>query len=222
MKHLLLLISFCMPFTVIGQSLEIVPYTNYIVSENAMFELSTSISVQNNSDSILEVKVSRTIISEVSGSENYFCWNYCNLPTTDVSLYSVPLHSGETNDSSLTVHYNPNGLEGETIIKYCAFDINNPTDSACTDVHFSVELPYVWLCINGMCVDTLLMRGGGYASLEECQEECSTTMLEEPIKNSKKLKKMIDMFGNEILLKPNVPLLKIYDDGSIEKIIILK
>ena len=37
------------------------------------------------------------------------------------------------------------------------------------------------------------------------------------VKKNKKLIKTIDFLGREIIPKPNVPLIKIYDDGSIER-----
>ena len=159
--------------TLCSQSLEIIPYNTSLESEYASSELSTNISVINLSDSALNVKIKRNIITEVTGSENYFCWNYCNLPSADVSSSSIVINALESNDNSLSVHYSPNGIEGETIIQYCAFDLENQQDSACTFVYFNVDLPLVWLCVEGSCVDTLLYRsGGGFSTLEECQANC--------------------------------------------------
>ena len=160
-------------FMLYSQSLEIIPYNPTLESEYASSELSTNISVFNLSDSTLNVKIKRNIITEVAGSENYFCWNYCNLPSADVSSSSIVINAMESNDNNLSVHYSPNGMEGETIIQYCAFDLENQQDSACAFIYFNVDLPLVWLCVEGSCVDTLLYRsGGGYSTLEECQANC--------------------------------------------------
>ena len=42
------------------------------------------------------------------------------------------------------------------------------------------------------------------------------------VKKNKKLIKTIDFLGREIIPKPNVPLIKIYDDGSIERKIVIE
>ena len=42
------------------------------------------------------------------------------------------------------------------------------------------------------------------------------------VKKNKKLIKTIDFLGREIKPKPNVPLIKIYDDGSIERKIVIE
>ena len=175
MKIIFRIYCFLIPSFLFAQSLEINPINAIVESEYTSFELSTGISVSNISETPLEVKISRTIISQVDGSENYFCWNYCNLPVTDTSSSSIVINAGETNDSNLTVHYSPNGYSGETVIQYCAFIDNNPSDSACTYVYFNVDPPYVWLCQDGYCIDTLLYRLGGFSSLEECQANCYST-----------------------------------------------
>ena len=42
------------------------------------------------------------------------------------------------------------------------------------------------------------------------------------VKKNKKLIKTIDFLGREIIPKPNIPLIKIYDDGSIERKIVIE
>ena len=42
------------------------------------------------------------------------------------------------------------------------------------------------------------------------------------VKKNKKLIKTIDFLGREIIPKPNVPLIKIYDDGSIKRKIVIE
>ncbi|HNI44466.1 MAG TPA: serine hydrolase domain-containing protein, partial [Chitinophagales bacterium] len=53
---------------------------------------------------------------------------------------------------------------------------------------------------------------------------CLTTSLDEvkPLPKEKTLIKIIDLLGRETELKPNTPLIKIYSDGSTEKVYIMK
>ena len=54
-----------------------------------------------------------------------------------VSPTQITFAPGDIDDINFSVHYNPQGLVGLAAIRYCAFDANNTTDSACTIVHFN-------------------------------------------------------------------------------------
>ena len=75
-------------------------------------------------------------------------------------------------------------------------------------------------CINNACVDPL--DGTGlYDSLATCQAVCNATAIEEN-NTTKQLLKITDVLGRESKPKPNVPLFFRYDDGTVEKKIVIE
>ena len=128
-------------FLVIGtyaQSLHVEAHENNLSSSDLWAEMVTEIRVENISQSnTIEVKVSKEILSSPVGSSNYFCWVNCFLAGTMVSPTQITFAPGQIDDINFSVHYSPQGLVGLAAIKYCAFDANNVTDSACTIVHFN-------------------------------------------------------------------------------------
>ncbi len=51
---------------------------------------------------------------------------------------------------------------------------------------------------------------------------CSVSGIDDNKNQRKKLIKVLDIFGREITPKPNIPLLYIFDDGSVEKKLVVK
>lgn len=88
------------------------------------------LAVENISDNNLNVKVKKTEISVVPGTENSFCWVQCYDASVLVSTQyiTIPAHSINTND--FYGEYYPKGHLGTSIIRYTFFDMNNATDSA--------------------------------------------------------------------------------------------
>jgi len=137
MKHFLLSIFSLLAMAALGQSLQITPVEQHLNSSELDSEMVTEIVVENISDVSLDVKVSKEVISSVSGSSNLFCWAQCYSPNTTLSPDMIAMAGGTMNETSFSVHYSPNGNAGETVIRYCAFDANNEVDSACTIVYFN-------------------------------------------------------------------------------------
>ena len=54
------------------------------------------------------------------------------------------------------------------------------------------------------------------------QLESSSTSLAKPMSYNKLLVKILDVLGQEVAFKKNIPLLYLYDDGSVEKKIIIE
>jgi len=80
--------------------------------------------------------------------------------------------------------------------------------------------PTTYNCINNACVDPL--DGTGlYDSLATCQAVCNATAIEEN-NTTKQLLKITDVLGRESKPKPNVPLFYRYDDGTVEKKIVIE
>jgi len=94
--------------------------------------------VTNISNASISLKCSRSVISEVAGTSNYFCWGVCFGETTNVSLIAQTILPSDTNHT-FYAHYKPLGNPGETLITYCFFNMANPTDQACQTVSFCYE-----------------------------------------------------------------------------------
>jgi len=76
-------------------------------------------------------------------------------------------------------------------------------------------------CINLSCVDPG-DNSGNYQSLNDCLFNCHTSSINNLMKNKKNLKKIINVLGQETSVKKNTPLLFIYNDGTIEKKVIIE
>ena len=76
-------------------------------------------------------------------------------------------------------------------------------------------------CVNGACFDP--SDGSGlYSSLVECELSCLNSVGINDLDISvKKLLKINNLLGQEIEFKTGVPMYYIYDDGSVEKRLIL-
>lgn len=123
--------------SVFAQSIFVEPHDKNLSSSDLWSEMITEIKVENISSSdTIEIKVSKEILQSTSSSTNYFCWVNCFLSTTITSPTNITFVPGQVDDVNFSVHFNPNGEVGSSAIKYCAFDANNPIDSACTIVNY--------------------------------------------------------------------------------------
>ncbi|MBC8265891.1 MAG: hypothetical protein H8E84_02905 [Flavobacteriales bacterium] len=78
-----------------------------------------------------------------------------------------------------------------------------------------------WDCVSGNCQDPGT-GNGQYSSLAACQAVCNITGINDNKNISKKVEKIIDVLGRETSFKKHTPLFYIYDDGTVEKRIIIK
>lgn len=102
-------------------------------------DIGTKITVSNLTNSTLDVKVSRQVMSSTQGTINYFCWTACYGSQTSVSPQSKSLAPQQVDNNSFEVHFDNLEIEpANATIKYCAFVETNPSDSACTIVNYSV------------------------------------------------------------------------------------
>jgi hypothetical protein len=143
MKKNILFFGFALSF--IGVSAQSVELVNPVVQVNATAatltgagEMVAEWPVTNISDVTVSVKCSRSVISEIPGSSNYFCWGVCYGETTNVSLLAQTILASDTNHT-FYAHYKPQGNAGETLITYCFFNTANPSDQACQTVSFCYE-----------------------------------------------------------------------------------
>jgi hypothetical protein len=77
-----------------------------------------------------------------------------------------------------------------------------------------------WDCIANSCVDPG-NGSGSYSSLSSCQSSCGTTSLDE-FNVERKLLRIVDVLGRNAKKESNVPLFYFYDDGTVEKQIIIE
>lgn len=143
MKKNILFFGFALSFfAVSAQSIELVAPVNQVNGTAATLtgagEMVAEWPVTNISNTSVSVKCNRSIISEIAGTSNYFCWGVCYGETTNVSLLSQTILASDTN-YTFYAHYKPLGNPGETLIKYCFFNTANPTDQACQTVSFCYE-----------------------------------------------------------------------------------
>ena len=140
MKKTLLFITIIFNFLWINnlfcQSIELLNPPSVVTGPASNVLLEALLGVKNISSSAKSIKVTRTVISEVTGSENNVCWGpTCYPPFVNTTATSVNIASDETN-TTFKGDYKPNGLTGSSIIKYCFFDENNPTDEKCTTIEY--------------------------------------------------------------------------------------
>ncbi|MCH1455558.1 MAG: zinc metalloprotease, partial [Schleiferiaceae bacterium] len=88
----------------------------------------------------------------------------------------------------------------------------------CKDVCY----PTSWNCINAACVDP--QDGSGlYTTLADCENMCTTSAIQSVFKlTDKKVKRIVNALGQEINYQTNTPLFIQYQDGTVEKVIIIE
>ena len=138
MKKILLALTFFYLGTIIAftQSLSLSlgsqVYNNgdtYIMVDTSANHVMTSYMwITNNSNADIKVVVKKVIIDTIPGTENYFCWTSCYIPTIYVGD-SLTIKAGQTNNTHLSGDYEPFGHAGRSKIMYVFYDYNNPNDS---------------------------------------------------------------------------------------------
>ena len=142
MKHLVLISLLLSCGQLIAQSITVEPHDNNVNESNStsiLGDLGTEITIQNVSNETIDIKVSRQLISATQGTSNYFCWTACYPANVSVSPEPKSFSPQQVDVSSFQVHFDNQGVDpANASIKYCAFDADNPADSACAIVNFSV------------------------------------------------------------------------------------
>lgn len=104
-------------------------------------DLTTShVTVTNIGNSEIVLKARRYVLQNPTPTANYFCWGLtCYPPQTNVSndIDVVSLEPAGSN-TSFVGYYDPQGVEGVAIVKYCFFNSTNAADSACFEVTYNV------------------------------------------------------------------------------------
>jgi hypothetical protein len=97
-----------------------------------------------------------------------------------------------------------------------------------------MEKMFYWGCNVTECVPAYDSDWGWYSDfysvwfeqvwgdLADCEAACNTTSITEPNKPTKKLKKITNLLGQETPIRKNTPMFYIYDDGTVEKKMIIE
>jgi hypothetical protein len=89
------------------------------------------IGVKNKGETEVNVKVKKTSVSVLTGSQNLFCWGtYCYTTNINESQYSVTIPAKTINQSFYAEYVTTQANVGKSIIEYLFYDITNPGNSA--------------------------------------------------------------------------------------------
>ena len=168
------------------------------------------------------------------------CSNNSQIDSLDVSSNPVLviLHCSDNQLSYLDIRNGNN--TNMNMVSYSLYTQNNPNlfciavdDSTWATANWTVANGNIdpqhsfgtnctpsWDCIAGACVDYNLGTGV-YTTLSDCQTTCGVSAIEEN-STTKQLLKITDVLGRESKPTPNVPLFYRYDDGTVEKKLIIE
>jgi hypothetical protein len=132
--------------TAYSQSLSLIRGGVALTNEQALVYVNSDASAINNCEDIvcynhtsdsIHVKVRKKVISITAGTQNYFCWGNCFLPSVFVSPNPVTIFAGDTTDLLIfSCHYMPNDNYGSSTIMYTFFNEANVNDSICVQITF--------------------------------------------------------------------------------------
>ncbi len=165
-KTLLLLFSFVAMIAIQAQTFELT-WEGETLGETVVINADPSVGevifdplVTNLTGENLNVKVRRTNVSVVDGSENYFCWVACYAPFVDESSEYFNMVAGSTTDQDFfSAHYTPLGRTGVTTVEYLFFNMDNEDQNLKVTVEYTVqavvESPFE-LTVDGEVIDDVI------------------------------------------------------------------
>jgi len=102
--------------------------------------VSVKLAVTNQSELTLDVKVRKTVITNVTGSTNTYCWaGVCFIPSVSDSPVSVSIAPGRTDSTSFVGDYQSNGNAGTAAIRYTFYNVANPSDQVSVTVFYNIS-----------------------------------------------------------------------------------
>ncbi|OIO99242.1 MAG: hypothetical protein AUJ98_11645 [Bacteroidetes bacterium CG2_30_33_31] len=99
----------------------------YVSTDNNVI-FSSFIWIKNNSAQPISVRVKKIELNVLSGTENYFCWTSCYLPSQFIGD-TLRLNAGQTNKTNFSGDYGAQGVSGKSQIMYVFYDDANHNDS---------------------------------------------------------------------------------------------
>ena len=201
MKKQLFILLLCLPFISIAQQ-TYVPDDNF---EQELMNLGVDWVFDDyvetaGIDTITYLNITSSSISDLTGIEDFsalrelFCY-YNQITFLDLSNNTQLFEVSCANNQLISLDLRNGNNQG----LWYFISINNPSLN-CIDVDDVVWADYNWARDTWTSFST----------------NCGASEIEDKLPN-KRLLKVIDIFGRRISPRPNIPLLYIFDDGTIEK-----
>lgn len=93
--------------------------------------------IRNRTSNNLNVVVEKEVVEDLEGTMNLFCWGQCFGPDTYVSPNPITILANSLNTDDLSFHaLYDEGVYGDVIIKYYAYDERTPDDRCSIIVRF--------------------------------------------------------------------------------------
>ncbi len=100
--------------------------------------IEVKLTVTNNRSTAVSLKLRKTEIQLVEGTESSFCWGECYTPFVTVSPRAITIQSMFCDRNSFVGDYRPFGIEGTSIVKYTFFDPADTTFQQSTTVFYQI------------------------------------------------------------------------------------
>lgn len=143
-KLLLLFTSAAISLSINAQSLQFVnlnPATTSLTGPNNLM-MQSYVQVQNTGAVTLTVKVTRTVNNLANNHVSNFCFAGVCYPSATSNSLTVNIDPGAVADSehvTLRADLNPLNTNGISDVTYCAYDVDNPSDSICISFHYNAD-----------------------------------------------------------------------------------
>ena len=208
MKKQLSILLLCLPIIGFGQQMTYVPDDNF---EQELMNLGVDWVFDDyvetaGIDTITYLNITSSSISDLTGIEDFsalrelFCHSN-QITFLDLSNNTQLFEVSCANNQLISLDLRNGNNQG----LWYFISINNPSLN-CIDVDDVVWADYNWAKDTWTSFST----------------NCSVLGIDNNKGPRKNLIKVLDVFGREITPKPNIPLLYIFDDGSVEKKLVIK
>jgi hypothetical protein len=94
-----------------------------------------------NASAATDIKCNATVIQMVAGAKFQYCWGLACSPwiSANNNLPEIVTMAPQESNSSFHIKYRHYGNAGQSIVRFCWFDANNPSDVFCYDMNFCVD-----------------------------------------------------------------------------------
>ena len=202
MKKQLSILLLCLPIIGFGQQMTYVPDDNF---EQELMNLGVDWVFDDyvetaGIDTITYLNITSSSISDLTGIEDFsalrelFCYSN-QITFLDLSNNTQLFEVSCANNQLISLDLRNGNNQG----LWYFISINNPSLN-CIDVDDVAWADYNWARDTWTSFST----------------NCSVSGIDDKLPN-KRLLKVVDIFGRTIFPKPNIPLLYIFDDGTVEK-----
>ena len=112
--------------------------TIYLTGTLSTELIEVGLSVTNNRNVAVSLKIRKTEVFIVDGTEASFCWGECYTPAVMVSPMAIAIQPGATDTKSFLGDYRPFGIGGTSIVRFSFFDASDPSRETSVTVFFQV------------------------------------------------------------------------------------